>query len=90
MRCKAGQISVLRRLVVQGLVGPHCVVIIDILPDGLTQLLWGTEFVDIDQLGLQRAEPALNHDVTGPTGFAVQRSPLHRLFLRLFPFVVHR
>ena len=62
---------ILRRGVVESLMRTQGAVFLDILTDHPAQLPERTELVDVDQLGFQAAEPALDHDVVYPSGLAV-------------------
>ena len=70
-RREAGEKNFLRRLVIQSLMRPQGIVITDILADSLAQFLRRTEFIDVDHLRFQTAEPTLDHDIVRPTGLAV-------------------
>ena len=68
---KAGREDRFRRGIVQSLMGTQGIIEVDILADLRAQVSGRMELIDIDQLRLQRAKPALNHDIVGPAGFAV-------------------
>ena len=68
---EAGPVDLVRRGVVQCLMRSERVVVINVAADRRAQLFWATVLIDIDQFRLEAAEPALDHDVVCPAGFAV-------------------
>ncbi len=70
-RCEAAVVHLLRRLIVQRLVRPNGVVLLDVGPDRFPELTGRAVLVEVDLLGLQATEPSLDHDVVRPAGLAV-------------------
>ena len=63
------------------------VVIVDVALDRFAQFTWAAVFVDVNQFRLETAEPALNHDIVRPTGFAIHALTDVKLFEQLFVFL---
>ena len=42
--------------------GTSIVIGIDVIGNATTKLFWATKFVDVDELGFEAAEPALDYD----------------------------
>ena len=67
--------------------GTDAVIGIDVLANTPPKLFRCTEFVDVYHLGLQAAEPALNHDVVRPTGLPIHALPDMERFEKLLILV---
>ena len=63
------------------------VVVIDVASDRLPQLPGGAEFINVNQLRFQAAEPALDHNIVCPTRFTVHALADMQSFQKLFILV---
>ena len=70
-RREARPVDLIRRSIVQSFMRPTRVVVVNVAADRRAQLFRAAIFVDVNQLRLEAAEPALDHDVVCPAGFAV-------------------
>lgn len=67
--------------------GTQTVVVINVASDRLPQFPGGAEFIDVNQLRFQAAEPALDHNIVCPAGFTVHALADMQSFQKLFILV---
>ena len=60
------------------------VVVIDVASDRLPQFPGGAEFIDVNQLRFQTAEPTLDHNIVCPAGFPIHALADMQSFQKLF------